>query len=412
MALVTIIIPTFNNREYLDPCIRSILMHQTTPGLYKIIIVNNGDKESVVNWTNPEIEVIHAGKNLGWEGGLKEGLKHVKTPYVVFMNDDTYIPFSSAVWLYQMLMAFSNPKVAAVGPTSNVVMGLQNIFVPTFPNMLYLKTNILIGFCVMVRMEALEKVGGIDDSMPNHGDDLDLSIRFREAGYDLICDKSVFVYHHGFKTGQREYGSEWNSVNMTEKTNNWLIRKHGLKTFMKYLFQPLAEGEPIGAIDSEGDICRKYVKGSVLEIGCGNTKTVPDSVGTDIVPKGEPIPCYPGKLSVADIVADVSKPLPLEDNSVDTIIARHLLEHMIDPITVLKNWRRVLKNGGRIIIAVPDESKRQTIPMNYEHVHAYTQDSLKNLMETLGWHTEHLEDAHNGMSLVGIFNKNGVSNGL
>lgn len=408
MSLVTIIIPTFNNREYLEPCLSSILSHQSTPGLYKIIVVNNGDKDSIPKYSSPEIEVIHAGKNLGWEGGLKEGLKHVTTPFAVFMNDDTYIPLSSAGWLYGMLMSFSDPRVAAVGPASNCVMGTQNIFVLT-PLDYNLEVNMLIGFCMMVKVDALNKVGGIDDSMPYHGDDIDLSIRFREAGYKLICNKSVFVYHHGFKTGQREFGSEWNSIKMTEKTNNWLIRKHGLKTFMKYVFHPLA-GEKLPFVDdTEGDICRKYATGSILELGCGPTKTVPESEGLDIVPRGEVIPGLVNMLSIADICADINEALPLEDNSKDTIIARHLLEHMINPIKVLKDWRRVVKPGGKLIIAVPNQEIRESIPLNYQHVHAYTPDSLQALMEELGWHTEALEDPKNYTSFVGIFSKNGVA---
>lgn len=410
MSLVTIIIPTYNNMEYLEPCLNSIMRHQSTPGLFDIIVVNNGAEGSVPKYENSEITVIDTGRNLGWEGGLNEGLKHAKTPYIVFLNDDTYIPMSSAGWLYQLMQSFADPKVAAVGPSSNCVMGVQNIWVPS-PAEFNVEVNMLIGFCMMVRREALDAVGGVDDTMPNHGDDLDLSIRFREAGYKLICNKSVFVYHHGFKTGQREHGSEWNSVQMTERTNQHLIRKHGLKKFMKYMFNPLADKENSrDPGDSEGDICRKYVEGeNVLELGCGAGKTVQNSIGVDIIPKGMPIAGLANAVSIADVTADVKEPLPFEDGKFDTIIARHLFEHLIDPIKVLKDWRRVLKPGGKIILAVPNQQLRHTIPLNYQHVHAYTPDSLQTIMELAGWHTVAVEDPKNYISMVGVFTKNGVS---
>lgn len=407
MSLVTIIIPTFNNRAYLEPCLQSIFLHQSTPGIFKVVVVNNGDKGSIPHYENSDIATIEVGKNLGWEGGLKEGLKHTTTPYVVFMNDDTYIPIFSAGWIQMMLQEFADPKVAAVGPSSNCVMGVQQMLIPSLNDGGF-QVNFLIGFCMMVRREFLEKVGGVDDDLPYHGDDLDLSIRFREAGYKLICNKNIFVYHHGFKTGQREFGSDWNSAKMTERTNHHLIKKHGLKTFMKYIFHPVVDGEKkVAPVDPEGDICRKYARGAILELGCGDQKTVPDSTGIDIVPRGEFIPGLMGKQSIADITADMNEPLPVKAESYDTFIVRHLLEHLIDPIKAVKDWGKAVKKGGRMIIAVPNQRIRNSIPMNYQHVHAYTPESLQTLMEQLGWHTEVLEDPKNDVSLVGVFNKNG-----
>lgn len=415
MSVIDIIIPSFNNWEYLGPCLQSILAHRTTPGLAHIIVVNNGHRESVpesVRTENTEITVLDPGENLGWEGGLKLGLQHSKSPFVVLMNDDTYIPYSSAGWLLQLLQRFADPKVAAVGPASNCVMGTQNIFVSPGANLVS-EVTFLIGYCVAVRRDMLDHVGGIDDSLPYHGDDLDLSMRFRKAGFKLICDKSIFVYHHGFKTGGREHGAQWNSAAMTERTNHHLIRRHGLKEFWFTMSNPVIDNveKYAGTADSEGDLVRRYAVGNILELGCGAQKTVENSTGVDIIPKGDPIAGLVGKTSIADIVADIQDTLPVEANTYDTLIARHLFEHLIDAVKVLKDWRRVIKPGGRLVLAVPDQGKRNTIPMNYQHVHAYTQDSLKNLMESQGWHTEAIEDASNDVSFVGVFTKNGVENG-
>ncbi len=234
--IVDIIIPTWNNPNYLYPCVNSLMRNNTTENLFHIYIINNGYPGSI-NVDNPHITVIDAGENLGWEGGLKLGLQHSKAPFVVFHNDDTYIPPISRLWLNHLLQHFKDPRVGAVGPSSNVVMGRQNIFADLAAHIFPVKY--LIGFCFMVRREALEKAGGVDDTLPG-GDDFDLSIRLADAGYTLLADRSVFVYHHGFKTGERIFGTAdktggWNSYEFKEKTDFALIKKHGFRKWYELI---------------------------------------------------------------------------------------------------------------------------------------------------------------------------------
>jgi predicted SAM-dependent methyltransferase len=56
-----------------------------------------------------------------------------------------------------------------------------------------------------------------------------------------------------------------------------------------------------------------------------------------------------------DIVCDVRK-LPFDDESVDFIYAGHLLEHLFcDKVPeYLKEWKRVMKKGAKLVIVVPD----------------------------------------------------------
>jgi len=58
--------------------------------------------------------------------------------------------------------------------------------------------------------------------------------------------------------------------------------------------------------------------------------------------------------------------LPYEDNSVDLIYASHVLEYFDreDVIGVLKEWRRVLKPGGKLYLSVPDFRKMADLYLN------------------------------------------------
>src|ERR1019366_3787911 len=93
---VTILIATWNNEQQLSQCLIS-LWHSSHWYPLKVIVINNGDAKIEVDF--PNVTVVNTGKNLGWEGGLLEGLKHVTSEYVCFMNDDTYIPPSSFHWM-------------------------------------------------------------------------------------------------------------------------------------------------------------------------------------------------------------------------------------------------------------------------------------------------------------------------
>jgi GT2 family glycosyltransferase/predicted SAM-dependent methyltransferase len=417
MSQIAVVIPTWNNNEYLIPCLNSLLAPVVTEDLYKIYVVNNGDPRNMDAIQHPGVTILQQKDNLGWEGGLKKGIEASTEEFIVFMNDDTYIPPFAVRWANVLINDFAHPSIGAVGPSSNCVMGAQNIFSGIPYSRDILNVNFLIGFCMMVRRSALVAAGGVDDTLPG-GDDLDLSIRLRKAGYHLLIDRNTFVYHHGFKTGERVKGNSsvqggWNSIQMLERTNWALIKKHGLHEFLWCMNQiPNMTIQPqLGwNNDIEGEVCRKYVLGdAVVELGCGNKKTVPHSVGVDRVANGEQVPgTVKNFISKADIVANVEETLPIESEQFDTGIARHILEHVIDPVAAVREWGRILKHGGRLIIAVPNHDLRNSIPLNIEHVHGWTPRSLQNFMESQGWKTVDMLDPGNNISLVGVFQKNGV----
>lgn len=69
--------------------------------------------------------------------------------------------------------------------------------------------------------------------------------------------------------------------------------------------------------------------------------------------------------------------LPFEDASQDAVYSSHCLEHMPDPIAALREWHRVLKIGGHLVIAVPHQhlyERKMTLPSlwNHDHRHFFT----------------------------------------
>lgn len=420
--VLSILIPTYNNPQQLNACVDSIIHTGfLNTGLGEVIIVNNGKQNCTEYFRHiTQVKVINCPENLGWEGGLKEGLKHTEAKFVCFQNDDTHIPSVSCQQFYQNLLCyFSDDKVAAVGPVTTTAAGLQSIYHPkTVPTVA--ETRWLIFFTVIVRRSALEEAGGIDNTLPG-GDDFDLSIRLRKAGYKLLISPQAFLIHHGFQTGTRIHGDQnkiggWNSAQMTERTNQALIRKHGFKLFFETLSNQLIESKPQAQDDIEGQLIRSefnWDTDKVLDLACGFQKTHPLATGVDRVPKGETIPLFYGvpTPSVADVTADIIQSLPFEEGSYDGVIARHIIEHCPDMVCVIRNWIKPLKVGGKLVIATPDDKVVNGIPLSSDHVHSLTSEALKNIAELCGLRQLSTRDTGNGISFYSVFEKLPICSG-
>lgn len=405
---VTIIIPTFNNLDYLIPCVESIAAN--TVEYCRFLIVNNGAKE-LENYIKG-LNIIHTGRNLGWMGGINEGLKHVdeNSEYVILMNDDTHILPHHYDWIEKMKVVFDNdPTVGAVGPSSNVVAGWQNIrHYNGLPAVFEVKY--LIGFCVMMRKKVLEEMGGLDESLPG-GDDLDWSIKLRKMGYKLIARRDSFVYHHGFVTGNKIHGDHaqvggWNSPQMTETTNMAIIRKHGFKAFWETMKNEPLVYDTIAEEYGEDGCLMKIVQGKGLDIGCGQSKIHPDATGVDLVTNGEVIWEFEGKkhVSEADIKASGDN-LPFGEEVYDYVVARHNLEHYSNPVRALREWHRVLKPGGMIGITTPDDARLNNMRLDRTHKHSFNRECVKDLLEMTGFELTEMGGCSNQWDFYAIGKK-------
>lgn len=152
------------------------------------------------------------------------------------------------------------------------------------------------------------------------------------------------------------------------------------------------------------DVC----VGRGLDVGCGSSKTAPNCIGVDLTPAGTSgsVGCESGRISVADVAASGDDLHMFPDASLDFVVARHNLEHYRDPAKTLREWKRVVRPGGRIGVVVPDHDKVDTYALDPTHYCHFTRDSLTKLAQEVGdLQVRKLDVCVPNWSLVGIFEK-------
>jgi GT2 family glycosyltransferase len=237
---VSIIVPAFNQLEYCEQCVAAI--QRNTPAPYKLVLIDNGSTDGVGEFFDavPCATVVHTGENLGFAGGVNRGLEHAEG-HVVLLNSDALV---ATGWLDRMLTVLQDSgDVGMVGPMSNNVSGNQQIGNPKLESMdaidayarelastkygRHYDIERLVGFCLLIRNDVLDKVGLLDErfGIGNFEDD-DYCRRVRAAGYRLCVAEDAFVYHYGSRTFRAMgiTGERWDALiqdNQTKYTAKW-----------------------------------------------------------------------------------------------------------------------------------------------------------------------------------------------
>ena len=85
----------------------------------------------------------------------------------------------------------------------------------------------------------------------------------------------------------------------------------------------------------------------------------------------------------------VLDPAKLPSNAFDVVICHHVLEHLPDPLTALEGFHRLLRPGGRLLLAVPFEKERRYrrfVPEEpNHHLYSWNVQTLGNLLRVAGW---------------------------
>lgn len=122
-----------------------------------------------------------------------------------------------------------------------------------------------------------------------------------------------------------------------------------------------------------------YTRGRVLDLGCGHWKTFPHFIGVD---NGH----HWGQASANLMVPTCERLDLVASQSCDAVFSSHLLEHIKDYKAALKEWWRVIKRGGYLVLYLPDEDEYPKVGefgANPDHKWNVNYDKIVEAMEPL-----------------------------
>ena len=219
----------------------------------EVIVVDNASKEdeaSIISERYPQVKVIRSDKNLGFAGGNNLGIKEAKGKYIFLINNDTFFKEFNIDQLIARLE--SSDKIGVVCPKLRFSWGYNPIQFTGYTQLSIITIrNRAIGFgeedhgqynaahptpyahgaAMLIKREAIEKVGLMPECFFLYYEEIDWSMMFTRAGYEIWYDPSCTVYHKESQTtGQN---SPLRTYYITR--NRLLLVKRNFKGINKYL---------------------------------------------------------------------------------------------------------------------------------------------------------------------------------
>lgn len=219
MPEVSVVLVTLNAMPWLERCLDSI-------GRYEAVVVDHGSTDGTLELVRSRGVRLIAQENRGLAAGWNTGLRAVGGDYVLILNADAWV-VGDAV---ERLTAFADahPDAAVVCPRLLNPDGTLQRSVRGFPTLWRLATEYLflrklvprsrllnafyaggfdhdeahecewvMGAAMLVRREAIDAVGPLDEDFFLFSEEVDWCYRFRQAGWTVLFTPAAEVVHVG-----------------------------------------------------------------------------------------------------------------------------------------------------------------------------------------------------------------------
>jgi N-acetylglucosaminyl-diphospho-decaprenol L-rhamnosyltransferase len=203
---VSFIIVSYNSADLITRCINSILA--LTDVQKEIFVIDNNSVDGsadVIHKFFPQIHLAANKENIGFGPANNRMLPLCQARYIFFLNPDTQIKSNSL----KELVAFMDDH-PQIGLSATKIIdkdgSLQWSVSDHYPGQKYagselkgLKGDIacVLGASMIARTALMKQIGGFDEDFFLYGEDIDLCLRIRKAGYEIGFYESFIVEHLG-----------------------------------------------------------------------------------------------------------------------------------------------------------------------------------------------------------------------
>lgn len=125
----------------------------------------------------------------------------------------------------------------------------------------------------------------------------------------------------------------------------------------------------------------RFVRGRLLDVGCGPYKIFPYAIGVDNFDHAQRF----GWNYKPDVISDATN-LSFFTN-VDSVFSSHTLEHLEEPETALKEWYRVIRKDGYLVLYIPHRDlypNKGEEGANPDHKNDFVPDDIIRMMKSIG----------------------------
>ena len=218
---LSIIIVNWNTREYLLRCLKSVSGSENSPS-WEVIVVDNGSQDGSgkeVKQFYPKIHLIANEQNLGFAKATNQGLTHASGRYLLLLNPDTEVKQGAIDRFVDFMENHPDAGIAGgqlLNPDGSKQNSIANfptlatellnkrllrwLFPAKFPGkernyVEPIEVDSVIGACMVVRREAMEKVGILDEDYFLFFEETDWCYRMRKGGWKVFHLPQAEVVH-------------------------------------------------------------------------------------------------------------------------------------------------------------------------------------------------------------------------